>query len=118
MVARAQAGSLLLAVLVVLVFLASLGASLLGYVQSRRITVQLELDRLQALYLAEAGIARAIHEMRLDADLDGNGLGNVGITTLATGRFRARHNFQTSTITGIGESNGVQRTVEIVYNAL
>jgi Tfp pilus assembly protein PilX len=102
----------------VLVFLSLLGASLLAYVQARQVRAQLEVDRLQALYLAEAGIAHALREIRRGADFDGNGIGNIALTAVGPGRCRATHDFQRSTITATGESNQVQRTVEIIYSAL
>ena len=56
-------GTILLTVIVVLVFLTVMGMSLLGLLFSRITLSMLELDRLKAFYLAEAGIAKSINEL-------------------------------------------------------
>jgi Tfp pilus assembly protein PilX len=108
-------GTILLTVIIVLIFLAVLGMSLLGLLFSRTTLATLAIDRLKAFYLAEAGIAKSINELRTDIDSDGNGIGNVLATKLGEGRFWATHNFQTSTITAVGEVNKVKRTLQIKY---
>lgn len=116
--ANGERGSILFTVILVLVFLAVLGLSLMSFLASRMMVSLLELDRLKALYLAEAGIAKSIGELKADIDYDGDGLGNIIKTKLADGSFQARHNFQTSTITGIGEVNKVKRVIQIKYSTL
>ena len=108
-------GTILLTVIIVLIFLAVLGMSLLGLVFSRVTLTMLAIDRLKAFYLAEAGIAKSIYELRTDIDSDGNGLGNISPTKLGEGMFSARHDFQTFTITATGEVNKVKRTIQIKY---
>ena len=111
-------GSILFTVILVLVFLAVLGLNLITFLYSRMTVSLLELDRLKALYLAEAGIAKSIGELKVDIDYDGDGLGNIIKTKLGDGTFSARHNFQTSTITGTGEVNKVKRVIQIKYSTL
>jgi len=111
-------GSILFTVILVLVFLAVLGMNLISFLFSRMTVSILELDRLKSLYLAEAGIAKSIGELKSDIDYDGGGLGNIPKTKLGDGEFWARHNFQTSTITGIGEVNKVKRVIQIKYSTL
>jgi len=111
-------GAILLTTILILIFLSVLGLGLMTYLMSRQAKSNLELERLKALYLAEAAIARSIHELRIDNDEDNNGLGNIIATSLGGGSFRANHNFQASTITGIGEYQGVKRTIQIKYSAL
>lgn len=111
-------GSILFTVILVLVFLAVLGLNLITFLYSRMMVSMLELDRLKALYLAEAGIAKSIGELKVDIDYDGDGLGNIIKTKLGDGTFSARHNFQTSTITGTGEVNKVKRVIQIKYSTL
>lgn len=108
-------GAILLTVIIVLVFLAVMGMSLLGLLFSRTTLTTLAIDRLKAFYLAEAGIAKSINELKTDIDSDGNGIGNVSPTKLGDGVFSAVHNFQTSTITAAGEVNKVKRTLQIKY---
>ena len=105
-------------VIVILVFLSVLGLSLVTLLLSRVSTANLELDRLQALYLAEAGIAKSVHELKYDKDFDANGIGNVAVTALAGGTFKASHDFQLSSITSVGEVNGIRRRIQIQYSTL
>jgi hypothetical protein len=76
------------------------------------------LDRLKAYYLAESGIAKAVHELKHDKDFDNNGIGNILRVKLAGGTYKASHNFQASIITATGEYNHVKRTIQIKYSAL
>ncbi len=89
--------------------------SLLGLLFSRMTLSLLNIDRLKAFYLAEAGIAKSINELKKDTDDDRNGVGNIKPSKLGDGVFFASHNFQTSTITAVGEVNHVKRTIQIKY---
>lgn len=115
---QSRRGSVLMVTIIVLLFLSVLGMNLIVYLLSRATAATLELDRLKALYLAEAGIAKSVNELRLDKDFEHNGLGNVLKVKLGDGSYKAVHNFRLSTITGIGESNGVIRKIQIQYSSL
>ena len=110
--------AILITSIIILSFLSILGMSLIASLRSRAVYSQLQLDRLQALYLAEAGIFKSIWELKTDTDSDGNGTGNISPTKLGRGSFWAKHNFQTSTITAIGEVNKVRRGIQIKYSPL
>jgi hypothetical protein len=107
-----------MAAVIVLLFLSVLGMSLITYVYVRSETTLLESDRLKALYLAEAGIAQSLHELKWDTDFDGNGLGDVAPHELGGGTFSAKHDFQSSYILGTGAYNKVRRVVQLQYSAL
>lgn len=111
-------GAILITTIIILVFLSVLGMSLIAFSLSRTSYSRLQLDRLKALYLAEAGIAKAIWELRYDIDPDGNGQGNITTTNLGNGYFWAWHDFQNSTITSTGTVNNIKRTVQIKYSAI
>lgn len=111
-------GAVLITTVIILLFLAALGMSLITFLYSRLAYTQMQLDRLKALYLAEAGISKAIRELRYDLDPDADGTGNLPQTKLGDGLFWVRHNFQTSTITSTAEVNKVRRTVQIKYSAI
>jgi len=111
-------GAALITTIIILTFLAVLGMSLVAFLFSRTAYSQMQLDRLKALYLAEAGISKALWELRFDIDPDGDGQGNIPKTKLGDGLFWTRHNFQTSTITGTGEVNKARRVVQIKYSAI
>ena len=108
-------GTILLTVIVVLIFLAVMGMSLLGLLFSRASLSLLAIDRLKAFYLAEAGIAKSVYELKNDIDFDGNGIGNIAPTKLGEGIFSAQHDFQTFTITAKGEVNKIKRIIQIKY---
>jgi len=111
-------GMVLLTTVIILLFLSVLGMSLIAYLVSHGSEITLEVDRLKSLYLAEAGISQSLFELKRDIDVDNNGLGNVLRAPLGGGTYKAVHNFQNSTITGIGEYNAVKRTVQIKYSSL
>jgi Tfp pilus assembly protein PilX len=113
-----ERGAVLVTSVMVFSFLAVLGMSLMAFLSSRIFYSQLQLDRLKAIYLAEAGIAKAIWELRFDVDPDNNGTGNIAETGLGEGVFRARHDFQSATITATGRVNRITRVVQIKYNAI
>lgn len=104
--------------IIILMFLAVLGMSMIAFSLSRTSHAQMQLDRLKALYLAEAGIFKAIWELRLNIDPDNDGQGNIPKTKLGDGYYRVRHNFQTSTLTSRGEVNKVRRLVQLRYSAI
>ena len=108
----------MLSAIIVLSFMAFLGMGVVGFLLARTTRANLEVDRLKALYLAEAGLAHSIHELKTDMDKDNNGLGNVLKTEFAGGSYKAFHNFQLSTITGVGEYNHITRQVQIKYTSL
>jgi Tfp pilus assembly protein PilX len=109
-------GAILMTVIVVLIFLSVMGMSLLGMLFARSTVSMLEIDRLKSFYLAEAGIAKSVYELRHNIDYSGDGIGNVSRTKLGEGEFWAAHNFITSTITATGEVNKVKRTIQIKYS--
>ncbi len=111
-------GAVLITTIIILEFLAVLGMSLLAFLFSRTAYSQTQLDRLKALYLAEAGISKSFWELRFNVNPDGNGRGNIPKTKLGDGLFWARHNFQTSVITATGEVNKARRTVQITYSSI
>lgn len=113
-----QRGAVLITTIIILTFLAVLGMSLIAFLFSRTAYSQMQTDRLKALYLAEAGISKALWELKFDVDPDGDGQGNIPRTKLGDGGFWTRHNFQTSTITSTVEVNKIERTVQIKYSAI
>lgn len=111
-------GVILITTIIILLFLSTLGMSLLAFLFSSLSYSQAQLDRMRAMYLAESGLARAIWELRYDIDLDGNGIGNIKKTDLGGGLFSVRHNFQAATLTATGEFNQSKRNFQIKYSAI
>ena len=111
-------GAVLLTTIIVLVFLSTLGMSLISLLLTRTMHTQMQLDRLKALYLAEAGVFKAILELKSGNDVDGDGAGNIPKQELGDGHFWVSHNFQSSTLTSKAKVNGILRVVQMQYNSL
>lgn len=108
-------GVALITVVIILTFLGSLGAALLSVVFARLQAVTLEVDRLQAQYLADAGIAQGLHEIKTGLDVFGGGRGAVPVTALGPGYYRVDIDPKTSTLTAIGVVRDVRRVVVTKY---
>ncbi len=115
---RDQKGAVLITVITVLVFLATLGLSLMAFLLSQSAYAQMQVDRLKAFYLAEAALAKSLHELKTGIDKDGEGAGNIPAAQLGAGTCWAKHDFSTSTITASGKVNKVTRKVQIKYSAI
>jgi len=115
---RSEQGMILIACLIILSTLTVYGGVLISAVYERSLNIQLEVERLQALYLAEAGLARSISEVKAGLDFHGDGLGNIPVTKLGAGTYFAVHDTDTLAIMGIGDVNGLKRRVRIRYEGL
>jgi hypothetical protein len=89
-----------------------LGATLVALFFNVITASQVELDRMRALYLAEAGIAKAVEGLRGQAGAQGKFSGQLG-----GGSFEVQTDLGQSTIVSVGVSNGVRRTVQLKYAA-
>lgn len=113
---RAVRGVALLTLVILLTFLGSLGASLIAMVYARLIQVTLEIDRLQAQYLAEAGQAQALYEIKTGLDLFGtDGRGNIPPTALGPGYYMVTQNPDAKTLTCVGVVQNVRRVIVTKY---
>ena len=99
-------------------FLAVIGLSLIALVFSRVLSVEFDIKRLKAFYLAEAAIAVSLNELKEDIDPDDMGKGVVPVTKFEGGAYEAIINKKTGIITGIGEFDGVRREIEVKYKIL
>lgn len=120
---RDKRGAVLITTVIILVFLSVLGMSLIAFLFSRFSYSQVQLDRLKALYVAEAGLAQALWELKNDYDPDGTGPKSPGntieyVTISGYGEYKTSHNFQTSTITATGKVNEIRRTIQVKYATL
>lgn len=110
--------SVLITTVIVFAFFSTIGLALIALLYSHVTSIQLESDRLKAMYLAEAGIAQALYELRVGKDTDNIGIGNIKSRKLGEGKFWVEHDMQTSTLTSVGEVNNVRRILRIRYNSL
>ena len=111
-------GSILIACLIILATLTVYGGVLVSAVYERSLNVGVEVDRLQALYLAEAALAKSLNEVKSLRDPDGDGLGTVPAIKFGSGTYYAVHDPGTLAITGVGEVHGIKRRVRIKYEGL
>ena len=112
---ESRRGSILIVCLIILSTLTIYGLVLVSAIYERSLLVRLELDRLQALYLAESALAKSLEEVKTLRDTNGDGLGTIPNTALGRGTYYAEHDPGLLTIIGIGEVNGVRRRVRIHY---
>lgn len=111
-------GSILITCLIILSILAVYGAVLVSVVYERSLGVALFMERTEALYLAEAGLAKAIYEVKSLSDADGDGIGTIPKTPFGHGFYFATHDPANLSITAVGEINQVQRRVRIQYSGV
>jgi len=115
-----ERGAILLIVLIVILTISLLGATLMALFYNVLISSQTELSRARALYLAEAGISKAVSMLKSQAGVVSKGGQSQQIippTQLGAGSFEVYNDFSQSTIISIGESNGVRRIIQVKYNA-
>lgn len=117
-----ERGAILLIVLIVILTISLLGTSLIALFYNVLISSRTELDRARALYLAEAGIAKAISMFKGQAGATGIAQAGtrqqiVAPQQLGEGSFEVFNDFSQSTIVSIGISHGVRRTIQVKYNA-
>ena len=114
--ARHCHGVALIPTIIILFLLGALGAALIGMVYTRLSSVSLEVDRLQASYLAEAGLARAIYEINHDEDAFGaDGIGVISPTAFGPGYFRVEHKPESRSLIGVGVVREVWRVIVNTY---
>lgn len=111
-------------VLIIILTISLLGATLMALFFNVLSLNKIELDRAKALYLAEAGIARAIGVLKNQAGGASPSAESaaqsdmiVPPTKLNGGYFEVYNDYSQSTIVSIGKSNGVKRTIQVRYNA-
>lgn len=108
-------GAALFLVLIIISSLSVFGGILMILGYNCVLASQLETDRVKAFFLAEAGIAQSVYEIKNKKDEDKDGLGTIRQKQLADGYFTVIHNVKTSEIRSTGIVNGTRRTLQIKY---
>ena len=112
-----QRGIALITVVVVMLTMALIGASLAELSASVNFSVDTILDETKARYLAEAGIAHALHQLRSGGGLDTvDGEGNPLLFPLGEGAYSVMFDPSESLITCSGIVNEVKKTLQLQYN--
>ncbi len=112
-------GAILFIVLIVSLTMSLIGATLFVLYYNVLTTSQIELYRSQALYLAEAGIAKTIHLIKNQSGSTNLVQTNQIIpkTPLGEGYFEVFGDLSESTVVSVGNSHGFERRIQLKYNA-
>lgn len=111
-------GIALITVIVVMLTMALIGASLAELSSAVNFSVDQILDETKARYLAEAGIAHALHELRLGGTLENSvdPEGNPVYYPLGEGGYSVTFEPSESLITCTGIVNETKKTLQLQYN--
>ena len=115
---RNDRGIALITVIVVMLTMALIGASLAELSSAVNFSVDQILNETKARYLAEAGIAHALHKLRAGADLSDtvDAEGNPVFFPLGEGVYSVLFEPSESLITCTGIVNGAKKTLQLQYN--
>lgn len=113
-----RGGIVLITVVIILLTICLIGASLVAFFSSVNISARNVADQAKALYLAEAGIAHAVHNLRTQAGAGGILDETIGPITLGEGNYQISVDFSQSLITSTGEVHGARRTIQLQYKPL
>ncbi len=110
-------GAILFGVLIVVLTVSLIGASLVALLSSLALTNQYEVNRAQALYLAEAGISQAVYLLKNQAIIVRGDEFFVTPTKLADGTYEVKVDFNQSLMSSTGRVGGISRTIQLKYNS-
>ena len=111
-----ERGIALISVVIIMLTIALLGASLVELVTTVNLSSQSVVDQTKARYLAEAGIAVAIHTLHTNATSEGEKNKKIGPIPLGDGTYMVVFNVRESLIISIGTVNGVSKKMQMQYN--
>ena len=114
-----QRGVALITVVIVMLTMALIGAALAELSSAVSYSVEGILDETKARYLAEAGIAHALHELRNGSDLEDTvdkNTGDLVYFPLGDGGYTVIYNSSESLITCTGIVNQTKKTLQLQYN--
>ena len=104
-----------MSVLLILLTISLIGATLASLFFSVTTVAEVELARAQALYLAEAGVAQAIHQLRQEGLLGGEAMQQLPPTPLGEGEYEVTNDLTAGLITATGRVRGIRRAVQVKY---
>ena len=116
---RDERGIALITVVIVMLTMALIGASLAEFSSAVSDSVDTILDETKARYLAEAGIAHALHELRLGSDLSDAvdaATGEPIYFPLGEGGYSVVFDPEGSMITCTGIVHETKKTMQLQYN--
>ena len=108
-------GVVLLGALIILLTISLIGATLASFFFSVNTVAEVELSRAQALYLAEAGIADAIYQLRQGGFSNDSTEQHAAAKALGEGDYEVVHDPAAGLVTSTGRVRGVKRTIQVKY---
>ena len=109
----------MITIVIVMLTMALIGAALAELSFSVNDSVESILDQTKARYLAEAGIAHVLHELRNGSDLSDavdKTTGEPIYFPLGDGAYAVIYDPSESLITSTGVVNGTKKTMQLQYN--
>lgn len=113
---QTKKGAVLFGVLIIVLTISLIGAGLVALLSSLAIGNQYEINRAQALYLAEAGINHAIHELKSQAIIVLSEEYFIPSTALGDGTYDVQLEPSQFLIIATGRVGGVKRAIQLKYN--
>ncbi len=110
-------GAIFFGVLIVILMVSLIGASLVVLLSSLAITNQYEVNRVKALYLAEAGISQAIYMLKTQAIVIAGAEYFVSPTPFGDGTYEVKLDFRQSLMSSTGRIGGIARTIQLKYSS-
>ena len=114
-----ERGVALITVVIVMLTMALIGAALAELSSTVNDSIENILDQTKARYLAEAGIAYALHELRSGSDLSDTvdkTTGEPAFFPLGDGGYAVSFDSDESLITSTGVVNQTKKTLQLQYN--
>lgn len=108
-------GAILIGVLIILLTISLIGATLSSFFLSVTTVAEVVLAKAQALYLAEAGVAKVIAQIRQAGALGGEAQVELPPVPLGAGTYEASLDVDAGLITAVGVVRGVRRTIQVKY---
>ena len=109
----------MITVVIIMLTMALIGAALAELSSAVNYSIESILDQTKARYLAEAGIAHALHELRSGSDLSDavdKATGEPVYIPLGEGGYHVIYDPSESLITATGVVNGTKKTLQLQYN--
>ena len=113
-----ERGIILLNVVIILLTMALIGASLMTFYFSVDIFARAVANGTKAFYLAEAGIASAVNYLSSKASELHTPTYTIGPIELGEGEYEVEIDFDHSLITSTGTVSGMDKTLQLQFNAL
>jgi len=107
-----------LGALILLFTISLMGATLALFFSSISTVADVEVSRAKALYLAEAGVAKTVSQLRQAAATGEPTIAALPATALGEGRYEVEHDPSSGLITATGTVHGISRTIQVKYHLL